>query len=83
MTLGQAALKWLLADPMVVTTLPNVYDAGQLEEFAASSELPDLSAADMARVAALADTNFGVEEPPMAYKGTMTRAPHGMEHAST
>ncbi len=83
MTLGQAALKWLLADPMVVTTLPNVYDAEQLEEFAASSELSDLSAADLARVATLAETNFGVEEPPMAYKGTMTRAPHGMEHAST
>src|SRR5688572_21670544 len=64
MTLGQAALKWLLADPMVVTTLPNIYDAEQLEEFAAASELADLSPGDLARVADLAAGNFGVEEPP-------------------
>jgi aryl-alcohol dehydrogenase-like predicted oxidoreductase len=83
MTLGQAALKWLLADPMVVTTLPNIYDAEQLDEFARASELGDLSEEQMSRVAALAATNFGVDEPPMAYKGTMTRAPHGMEHAGT
>jgi aryl-alcohol dehydrogenase-like predicted oxidoreductase len=73
MTLGQAALKWLLADPLVVTTLPNIYDDDQLLEFAATSNLPDLSTAQLAAVAALAATNFGVDEPPMAYKGTMQR----------
>jgi aryl-alcohol dehydrogenase-like predicted oxidoreductase len=73
MTLGQAALRWLLAEPLVVTTLPNLYDDEQLAEFAAASDRPELSADDMARVAALNATNFGVEEPPMAYKGTMTR----------
>jgi aryl-alcohol dehydrogenase-like predicted oxidoreductase len=83
MTLGQAALKWLLADEMVVTTLPNIYDAEQLAEFAAASDLPDLTAEEMQRTAELAARNFGVDEPPMTYKGTMTREPHGMEHAST
>jgi aryl-alcohol dehydrogenase-like predicted oxidoreductase len=73
MTLGQAALKWLLAEPRVVTTLPNVYDDEQLAEFAVASDAPDLTAADMDRVAELAATNFGVEEPAMSYKGTMTR----------
>jgi aryl-alcohol dehydrogenase-like predicted oxidoreductase len=73
MTLGQAALKWLLAEPRVITTLPNVYDAEQLAEFAAAADLADLTPAQMERVAALAATNFGVDEPPMAYKGTMTR----------
>ena len=38
MTLGQAALKWLLAEPRVVTTLPNIYDDEQLAEFAAASD---------------------------------------------
>ena len=74
MTLGQAALKWLLAEPRVVTTLPNIYDAGQLVEFADAADLPDLSAEQLARVAELAQTNFGVDEEPMAYKGTMTTA---------
>ena len=74
MTLGQAALKWLLAEPRVISTLPNIYDLDQLAEFANASDLPDLSADDLARVDELALTNFGVEEPPMNYKGTMERA---------
>jgi aryl-alcohol dehydrogenase-like predicted oxidoreductase len=73
MTLGQAALKWLLAEPLIVTTLPNIYDDGQLAEFAAASDEPDLTAEQMARVAQLNATNFGVTEAPMAYKGTMER----------
>ncbi|HET7457172.1 MAG TPA: aldo/keto reductase [Gemmatimonadaceae bacterium] len=73
MTLGQAALKWLLAEPRVVSTLPNIYDDAQLDEFATASDLPDLTPAQMARVAELAATNFGVEEEEMAYKGTMVR----------
>jgi aryl-alcohol dehydrogenase-like predicted oxidoreductase len=73
MALGQAALKWLLAEPRVVTTLPNIYDLEQLREFAAASDKPDLSTAQMERVAELADHNFGVDEDPMKYKGTMER----------
>lgn len=73
MTLGQAALKWLLAEPRVVTTLPNVYDSEQLAEFAAASDLPDLTREQLERVAALAADNFGVEEEPAQYKGTMQR----------
>jgi aryl-alcohol dehydrogenase-like predicted oxidoreductase len=73
MSLGQAALKWLLAEPLVVTTLPNVYDDEQLAEFAAASELPDLTEEQLARVRELDEANFGVDEGPMSYKGAMTR----------
>ena len=73
MSLGQAALKWLLAEPRVVTTLPNIYDLSQLEEFALASDKPDLASADLERVADLAARNFGVEEEAMSYKGTMQR----------
>jgi aryl-alcohol dehydrogenase-like predicted oxidoreductase len=73
MTLGQAALKWLLAEPRVVTTLPNIYDEEQLREFAEASDRPDLTHEQMARVAELAATNFGVGTEEMAYKGTMQR----------
>ena len=73
MTLGQAALKWLLAEPAVVTTLPNIYDYAQLEEFAATSDKPDLSTAQMQQITELATVNFGVDEGPMGYKGTMER----------
>jgi aryl-alcohol dehydrogenase-like predicted oxidoreductase len=73
MTLGQAALKWLLAEPRVVSTLPNIYDYGQLSEFAAASDLPNLSENDLDRIATLAEANFGVDEEPMNFKGTMER----------
>ncbi|HET9634300.1 MAG TPA: aldo/keto reductase [Gemmatimonadaceae bacterium] len=73
MTLGQAALKWLLAEPRVITTLPNIYDFDQLQEFAEASDKPDLSDAQMKRVDELAAGNFGVDEEPMTYKGTMER----------
>jgi aryl-alcohol dehydrogenase-like predicted oxidoreductase len=73
MTLGQAALKWLLAEPRVVTTLPNVYDEAQLAEFAAASSKIDLDEQQLERIAQLADINFGVEEETMSFKGTMER----------
>ncbi len=73
MTLGQAALKWLLAEPRVVTTLPNIYDDAQLREFGEATDRPDLTGAQMSRIADLAASNFGVVEEPMQYKGTMQR----------
>ena len=73
MTLGQAALKWLLAESRVVTTLPNIYDMDQLKEFAEASDKPELSREEMARIAMLAKRNFGVEEEAMSFKGTMER----------
>jgi aryl-alcohol dehydrogenase-like predicted oxidoreductase len=76
-TLGQAALKWLLAEPRIVTTLPNIYDEAQLAEFAAAPDTPDLTPAELAQVAALYARNFGVEEEVMRFKGTMERAAEG------
>ena len=71
-TLAQASIAWLLAEPRVMTVLPNIYNHEQLREFAAASDAPALTAEELARVGALIATNFGVEEPPMNYKGTMT-----------
>ncbi|HEY2898543.1 MAG TPA: aldo/keto reductase, partial [Gemmatimonadaceae bacterium] len=83
MTLGQAALTWLLAEPRVVSTLPNIYDDEQLAEFAAASDLGDLTSEEMARIAELNETNFGVQDESLSYKGTMKRedAPQPAEAA--
>ncbi len=70
-TLGQAAIQWLLAEPKVMSVLPNIYDREQLAEFARAPETPRLRPDELARVAELAKANFGVVEPPMSYKGTM------------
>ena len=70
-TLGQAALLWLLADERTASTLPNIYDAQQLAEFAAASDAPALRDDELARIAELSKENFGVSEEPSKYKGTM------------
>ena len=60
MTLGQAALKWVLADPAVATTLPNIYGPEQLTEFAAAPDRRDLTQEELDRVAELYERNFDV-----------------------
>jgi hypothetical protein len=55
-----------------MTVLPNIYDAAQLREFAGACDAPALEGSDLERIAALARENFGVEEPPGRYKGTMS-----------
>lgn len=72
-TLGQAAIQWLLHEPRVMTVLPNIYDLDQLREFAAATESPALSAEELAKIDELYRSNFGLEEEPMKFKGTMTR----------
>jgi aryl-alcohol dehydrogenase-like predicted oxidoreductase len=72
-TLGQAAIAWLLEEPRVMTVLPNIYDREQLVEFAKAPDAPALEPDELARIDALYRSNFGIEEPPMAFKGTMSR----------
>jgi aryl-alcohol dehydrogenase-like predicted oxidoreductase len=70
-SLGQAALQWLLADARVASTLPNIYDEKQLIEFARAPDSPALTDDEMEKVANLHSENFGVEEDPPKFKGTM------------
>ena len=65
-TLGQAALKFILAAPEVASTLPNIYDEEQVEEFAAAPETPDLTQEELARVAELYENNFGLQKQAAA-----------------
>ena len=60
-TLGQAALKFCLASPEVVSTLPNIYNEEQIEEFSAAPDTPDLIGEELSRVAELYENNFGLE----------------------
>lgn len=60
-TLGQAALKFCLASPEVASTLPNIYNEEQLEEFAAAPDTPDLTEEELSRISELYENNFGLE----------------------
>jgi aryl-alcohol dehydrogenase-like predicted oxidoreductase len=61
LTLAQAGLKFILAQDAIACVLPTVTSEEDLEEWAAASAKPDLTAADLARIAELYDRNFGVE----------------------
>jgi aryl-alcohol dehydrogenase-like predicted oxidoreductase len=73
-TLGQAALQWLLRDPRIASTLPNIYDEKQLIEFASAPETPALTDEEMDRIEGLYASGFGIEEEPSKFKGTMALA---------
>ncbi len=73
-TLGQAAIQWLLNEPRVMTVLPNIYNREQLVEFAKAVDTPQLTREELDTIAGLYARNFGIEEPPMSFKGTMTPA---------
>ncbi|MBV9718526.1 MAG: aldo/keto reductase [Candidatus Eremiobacteraeota bacterium] len=76
-TLGQAAISWLLAEPRVMTVLPNIYDRDQLAEFAAAPDTPALEHDELEKISALYAANFGIEESPATFKGTMEAVPAG------
>ena len=59
-TIGQIALRWILSDPAVATTLPNIYNREQLLEFTTACEIAPLTPEELARVQALYETNFGI-----------------------
>jgi aryl-alcohol dehydrogenase-like predicted oxidoreductase len=70
-TLGQAALQWMLADDRVASTLPNIYNEEQLIEFAKAPDTALLRSDEMAKIEELYSDNFGIEEEPPKFKGTM------------
>jgi aryl-alcohol dehydrogenase-like predicted oxidoreductase len=72
-TLGQAALLWLLKNPLIASCLPNIYNEEQLIEFATATDAPDLTHDEMERLAEMYKDNFGVQEEPGKFKGTMER----------
>jgi aryl-alcohol dehydrogenase-like predicted oxidoreductase len=60
-TMAQAALKFILAQEAITCVLPTVTNAEELEEWAAASGEPDLSAGDLERISELYERNFDVE----------------------
>lgn len=66
MTLAQAALRWVMATPEIVTALPNIYNAAQLEEF--TTDVRDLTREELDLVAELYARNFDVEPSGLTEK---------------
>jgi aryl-alcohol dehydrogenase-like predicted oxidoreductase len=60
-TVGQLALLWLYAHPSIISSLPNIYGEEQIEEFAAASEHPALTDAEMEEIHEMYVRDFDVE----------------------
>lgn len=60
-TIGQAALKFILREPTIISAVPNIYDEKGLEEYAAAPDTPDLTDEEFNRVQELYAANFGLE----------------------
>jgi aryl-alcohol dehydrogenase-like predicted oxidoreductase len=58
--LSQAAIQFILAEPSLACALPNIYNAEQLDEFAAAADVLPLTADELQRLEALYAANFGV-----------------------
>ncbi len=69
-TLGQAALRYVLRAPEVVSALPNIYDADQVYEFAGAADAPVITDDEAARVERLFETNYGL---PVEQEAGVTR----------
>ncbi len=61
-TIGQAALKYILAEPLVASVFPNIYNEEQLSEFIQTSEVLDLTEEEINRVNDLYNHRFYLEE---------------------
>jgi aryl-alcohol dehydrogenase-like predicted oxidoreductase len=59
-TIGQAAIKFILAEPCIGSVLPNIYNEKQLVEFAGAPDTPDLTGDELAQITELCRTNFGL-----------------------
>jgi aryl-alcohol dehydrogenase-like predicted oxidoreductase len=60
-TMAQAALRFVLAQPAIACVLPTVSSAADLEEWAGASDAPDLTDEDLERISELYERNFDVE----------------------
>jgi aryl-alcohol dehydrogenase-like predicted oxidoreductase len=66
-TMGQLAIKWLLADPLTASVQPNINTVEQLREFVAAPDIEELDADELGEIDRLFELDFGVE--PSAERG--------------
>jgi len=60
MTMPQAALKFILSEETVCSTLPNLYRADQIDAYGAVSDFESYSQSELGEIAEQFRKNFGV-----------------------
>tara|TARA_B100000315_G_scaffold224820_1_gene230625 strand:- start:529 stop:1536 length:1008 start_codon:yes stop_codon:yes gene_type:complete len=62
-TMGQAAIKFCLAQPTIISVLPNFTNLEELREYTAAPDAPDLTREELSRLEDLWQNGFTLEEP--------------------
>lgn len=62
-TISQAAIQFILAEPSIVSVLPNIYDVPQLKELAAAPQTPKLTTIELATLTDLYANDFYLDPP--------------------
>jgi aryl-alcohol dehydrogenase-like predicted oxidoreductase len=60
-TLGQAAIQFILREPMVASVIPNIFDSAALREFATACDAVPLTDEEYQRVQNLVHEGFGLQ----------------------
>ena len=67
-SMSQAAIKFCLAQPTIVSVLPNFTNLDELREYTSASEAPDLTKAEQTRLDELWLHGFDLEEPARQFR---------------
>lgn len=67
-TMSQAAIKFCLAQPTIVSVLPNFTNLEELREYTAAVEAPDLTSQEQSRLDDLWQNRFYLEEPEPQFR---------------
>lgn len=67
-TMSQAAIKFCLAQPAIVSVLPNFTNLDELRDYTSAPDVPDLSSEEKARMDDLWQNGFDLEEPAPQFR---------------
>lgn len=67
-SMSQAAIKFALAKPIVISVLPNFTNMDDLNEYTSASEAPDLTTEEQTRLDDLWNNSFDLEEPAAQFR---------------
>ena len=67
-TMAQSAIKFCLAQPAIVSVLPNLTNLEELREYTQATETPDLTQEERSLVDDLWENGFYLEEPVREFR---------------
>ena len=67
-TMSQSAIKFCLAEPSIISVLPNFTTLEELQEYAGATDTPDLTGQELSTLDDLWQNDFNTEEPAPQFR---------------